>query len=197
MAAQQAATGIGQADGAGHPGHRWWHRWPTVLGLGVAALLLATGAAGRETVAIGASAAAWCYLAAAALGRRWLGWVAIPVASLVVVGSELVGLPWWVGLGATGLVLLVLGVLRSPVARSLLLAQAAAFAVVAGLAVLALAWDPWAGLVLAGLVLASHAGWDVVHHRRDVVVSRSLAEACLGFDLLLGLGLIAVALLGR
>lgn len=197
MTAQHADPTTGPTPGVGRPGHAWWQRWPTVLGLGVAALLLATGAAGRETVAIGASAAAWCYLAAAALGRRWFGWVAIPVASLVVVGSELVGLPWWAGLGATGLALVGVGLLRSSAARPVLLAQAAAFAGVALLAVVALAWDPLAGLVLAGLVLAAHAIWDAIHLRRDAVVSRSMAEACLGFDLVLGLGLIALALLSR
>ncbi len=197
MTAQHAGSVTDRTDSPAHLDHRYWHRWPTALGLVVAGLLLATGVADRETVAIGASAAAWCYLAAAALGRRWVSWLAIPGASLVIVGSELAGLPWWAGLGTTGLVLAVVGLLWSSAARPVLLAQAAAFAGVVALAVLALAWDPMAGLVLAGLLLASHAIWDLIHHRRNSVVSRSMAEACLGFDLLLGLGLIAVALLSR
>ncbi len=197
MTAQHAGSVTDRTDSPAQLDHRYWHRWPTALGLVVAGLLLATGVADRETVAIGASAAAWCYLAAAALGRRWVSWLAIPGASLVIVGSELAGLPWWAGLGTTGLVLAVVGLLWSSAARPVLLAQAAAFAGVVALAVLALAWDPMAGLVLAGLLLASHAIWDLIHHRRNSVVSRSMAEACLGFDLLLGLGLIALALLSR
>ena len=42
-------------------------------------------------------------------------------------------------------------------------------------------------------VVRSLAAWDAVHYRRRLVVSRSLAEACLSLDLLLGLGLIALA----
>lgn len=172
--------------------HAVLRRWPSVLGLGIAAVFLVTGAASRETLAIGATAAAWCYLAAAASGRRWVGCAAIPISAVIVVLSELVGLPWWTGLGATGLVLVIIG-LRRTGHRSVLLAQAAAFAVICGVAVIALDWDPRAGLVLAGVLLASHAIWDAVHYRRRLVVSRSLAEGCLGLDLLLGLGLIVLS----
>jgi len=171
--------------------HRLLQRWPTALGLGVAALLLVTGAASRETLAIGATAAAWCYLVAAASGRRWVGWAAIPAAFVVILVSEFIGLSWWTGLGATGLVLLIIG-LRRPTSRAVLLAQASAFTVVCAVAVVALAWDARTGVVLAGLLLASHAIWDAIHYRRRSVVSRSMAEACLGLDLLLGLGLIVV-----
>lgn len=167
--------------------------WPTVLGLGVATLLLVTGAASRETLAIGATAAAWCYLVAAASGRRWVGWAAIPAACVVIVVSELIGLPWWTGLSATGLVLVIIGLWLT--SRAVLLAQAAAFTGICTVAVVALSWDPRAGLVLAGVLLASHAIWDAIHYRRRLAVSRSLAEACLSLDLLLGLGLIAITAL--
>ena len=83
-------------------------------------MLLVTGAASRETLAIGATAAAWCYLVAAASGRRWVGWAAIPGAFVVIMVSELIGLPWWTGLSAT-----IIG-LRRPTTRAVLLAQAAA-----------------------------------------------------------------------
>lgn len=171
-----------------------FRRWPTVLGLGVATLLLVTGAASRETLAIGATAAAWCYLVAAASGRRWVGWAAIPGAFVVIMVSELIGLPWWTGLSATGLVSMIIG-LRRPASRAVLLAQAAAFTGICTVAVVALSWDPRAGVVLAGVLLASHAIWDAIHYRRRMAVSRSLAEACLSLDLLLGLGLIAIATL--
>lgn len=172
----------------------WWKGWPTVLGLGVASLLLATGAAGRDTLAIGATAAAWCYLAASASGRPWVAWVAVPGASLLVVASELVGLPWWTGLALGALILVSIG-LRRGSAPAALLAQAAAFTLIGLLAVVAVSLDLRAGVVLAGLVLASHAIWDAIHYRRRLVVPRSLAAACFSLDLLLGLGLIAIVLL--
>ncbi|WP_036555495.1 hypothetical protein [Nocardioides insulae] len=169
----------------------WLKGWPTVLGLGTATLLLITGAASRDTLAIGATAAAWCYLAAAASGRPWVAWVAIPGSSLVVVLSEVMGMPWWAGL-ALGSLILVVVALRRERPDAVLLAQAAAFAAIGLLAVLALSLDPRAGVVLAGLVLASHAIWDAIHHHRRIAVPRSLAEACFSLDLLLGLGLVAV-----
>ena len=43
--------------------------------------------------------------------------------------------------------------------------------------------------VLAGILiavgLAAHAVWDIVHHRRNAVVSRSYAEFCAVLDLTL------------
>ncbi len=55
---------------------------------------------------------------------------------------------------------------------------------------------PRVGLVLAGLVLASHAVWDVVHYRRNQVVPRSLAEFCMLLDVPLGVGFIVLAVIG-
>jgi hypothetical protein len=51
-------------------------------------------------------------------------------------------------------------------------------------------------MFLAGAALASHAGWDLVHYRRDAVVARSLAEFCMLLDVPLGVGLIVLALAG-
>ncbi|WP_069387172.1 hypothetical protein [Cellulosimicrobium cellulans] len=168
-------------------------RWPVLLGTGAAVLLLATGAADRTTLAITVSAAALCYLAAAALGRRWVAWAAILGASLVVLASEVVGLAWWAGIGIAALALVVTAAARG--ATTPTLPQAAALLGYGAVAVTALAVDPQVGLVVAGLALAGHAVWDVVHHRRDVVVPRSMAEACLFLDVVLGLGCIALAVL--
>lgn len=51
-----------------------------------------------------------------------------------------------------------------------------------------------AALVLAGLTLAGHAGWDAVHHRRYEVVPRSMAEACIAVDVAVGVGVGCIAL---
>jgi hypothetical protein len=166
-------------------------RWPTALGLAAAAAALLT-VADRNTAATCVGVAVLCYLGAAALGRPWIAWAGVLGGSVMVTVGEVLDVGRWAVLAAAGVVLvavgLVVGVPRRPV-----LVQALASVVFGGLALGALALDPRTGLVVAGLVLAAHAGWDVVHHRRRAVVPRSLAEACLALDLLLGLG---VALIG-
>jgi hypothetical protein len=170
------------------------HRWPSALGLVVAAVAIATGP-NRVTLAITVSVAALCYLAAAALNRPWVAWVAIIGGSLVVVVGELIGLVWWGAIGIVAAALTALGLsLRVP--RRALLSQAVALLAYGGLAVIALAIDPVAGMILAGVTLAGHAGWDLLHYRRNAVVDRSLAEFCLLLDVPLGLALVVLALTG-
>jgi len=170
------------------------HRWPSALGLAAAVLQLAFGG-NRETVAIVVGAALLCYLGAAALDRRWVAWAAIPGGTVVVAVSELTGVPWWVGVAVTGLVLVVVGlVIRAP--RPALTAQTVALLGYGGLAVTALFLAPRVGLVLAGLVLAGHGVWDLVHYRRNQVVSRPLAEFCMLLDVPLGVGVILLAIVG-
>lgn len=170
------------------------HRWPSALGLAAAAQQLATGR-DRETVAIVLCVAVLCYLGAAALGRPWVAWAGIVGGSLVVAASELVGLAWWIGLGIVALALFVTG-LVGRVPRPALNAQAWALVVYGGLAVAALFIAPRAGLVMAGVVLAGHAGWDLIHYRRNQVVPRSLAEFCILLDVTLGIGAVVLAVTG-
>lgn len=170
------------------------HRWPTALGLAVAVLSLVTGS-NQESLAITLAVAAWCYVAAAALGKPWTVWPAVLGGSVVVVGSEVIGMPWWAGLGGTAIVLVGAGLaLRVP--RPALLAQILAMAGFGGAALIAVSITPRAGVIVAGLALASHAIWDAIHLRRKQVVSPSLAEACLFLDVPLGLGLVILALAG-
>jgi putative effector of murein hydrolase LrgA (UPF0299 family) len=56
--------------------------------------------------------------------------------------------------------------------------------------VLALAFSPVVGAVLASLALIAHAVWDVLHYRKNAVVPRSLAEFCMFFDVPLGVAVI-------
>ncbi len=170
------------------------HRWPTALGLAAAALAL-TGDAGAENPAITVCVATLCYLGAAALGRPWIAWAAIPGGTAAVVVGELVGATWWAGLSAVALVLLAAG-LTGRTRRPATVRQTVAavgFGVPAVSAVLLLA--PRAGLVIAGLALASHAVWDLVHLRNGRVVPRSLAEFCMALDVPLGLGFVLLAVL--
>ncbi|GIG92091.1 hypothetical protein [Plantactinospora endophytica] len=179
---------------AGFP--RWHavlHRWPSLLGLAVAVPQLALGV-DRETVAIVVCVATLCYLGAAAFDRPWVAWAAIPGASVVVTVSKITGLAWWAGTGIAALALVVVGLVNwAP--RPAFTAQVWALIGYGGLAVAALAVAPRAGLVLAGLVLAVHGVWDLVHYRRDRVVPRSLAEFCMLLDLPLGIGAVVLAFL--
>jgi hypothetical protein len=62
--------------------------------------------------------------------------------------------------------------------------------------VLALYLGTQVGLVLVGVALAGHAVWDVIHYRRNKIVSRSLAEFCMLLDVPLGVGTVVFALVG-
>jgi hypothetical protein len=76
--------------------------------------------------------------------------------------------------------------------RQPLAVQAAALAAFGGVAGLALAVAPTAGGWLVAAGLTAHAGWDVVHHRADRVVPRSMSEFCLVLDLALAAAIAAV-----
>lgn len=167
-------------------------RWPTALGLLAAGFQLATGA-NREAVAITVSVATLCYLAAAALNRPWIAWAAVAAASLIVVAGELAGLTWWAALALAAAALATIGLIAG-VPRPALTAQTAALLGFGALAVTALYINPQAGMILAGLALASHTGWDLIHYYRNTVVPRSMAEFCMVLDLPLGLALILLAL---
>ena len=169
-----------------------WRYLPALVGLAVAVSQILTGV-DTEGVAITVTAAASCYLAAAALGRPWVAWAGILVSSLAVVLSELAGIPWWVGLAGYAVVLVGVG-LRGPTPRRVLADQSLALLGFGGLAVAAVLISPQLGLALAGLTLVSHALWDYRHWRRDDVVSRGLAEFCFLLDVPLGAAAVALAL---
>jgi hypothetical protein len=156
-------------------------------------LALAVGA-DQETAAIAVSVAAGCYLGAAAMGRRWVGWVGIPAGTGAVVLGEVIGLPWWAALGLVAAAAAGIGV-AAGLAHGHVTAEALAMLAFGGCAVAAVVVSGRVGLVLAGSALAVHAVWDVVHYRRDAVVPRSLAEACIAIDLPVGLGVVASAFL--
>jgi hypothetical protein len=169
-------------------------RWPSVLGLAVAALQLAVGT-DTETVSTVIGVAVLCYLGAAALDRRWVAWAGCVVVSLIVIVSQAVGVAWWAVGGAMALALVVAGLLLR-VPRPPLTAQTAALLGYGGVAVAALFLAPRAGLVLAGVALVGHSVWDVIHYRRNQVVHRSLAEFCILLDVPLGVGAVVVAIAG-
>ncbi|GGM09745.1 hypothetical protein ACFQBY_08950 [Promicromonospora citrea] len=184
---------------------RWTGTWPAntawiALGALTGFGLLVAGAAPagrtwREAVAedpyTAVGVAVLCYLTAAVTGVRWTGWLVALLASAVSVASELLDVPRWITFVLVGVVLAGIGLARG---RSATWPQAAALAGYLGVGTVALFLEPRLGLALAGLALAAHAVWDVVHYRRDVVVNRSLALWCIGLDVVMGGLCVALAL---
>jgi hypothetical protein len=131
-------------------------RWPSALGLAIAALQLALDP-DTETVATVIGVAVLCYLAAAAVDRRWVAWAGCVVVSLLLVASQAIGVAWWAVGGTVALALVVAGLLLG-VPRAPLTAQTATLIAYGDVAVAALFLAPRGGLVLAGVALAGHAG---------------------------------------
>src|SRR5918997_2945722 len=174
------------------PGRRRWtdvllHRWPTALGIAVAALAAFDLRDGTEFAAL-AVLLALIYLGAAALDRRWTAWVlllaGLPITIFIPSTSEVVPS---VVLLIAALVFLVLGVARGlwqkPGGVPLQTVGMLAFG---STVLVALYVDPDLGGTLVAISLIGHAAWDAYHFVRNRVVPRSYAEFCIFVDLLLG-----------
>ena len=184
------------------PGHdhraagRGWagflaHRWPTAVGVAVAALTafdLKVDAGFVSSLSALVVVIALVYVGAAALNRRWSSWavllVGLPLALLIPPTS-------WanpsVVLLAAAAVFVGIGVARGLLGRpGGLTLQTAGMIVFGATALAALYVDPELGGYLVAFALLGHAGWDAYHYLKDRVVARSYAEFCVIFDLLLG-----------
>jgi hypothetical protein len=175
------------------PNRRRWtdalmHRWPTALGIAVAALAAFDVDDGLEFAAL-TVLMALIYLSAAALDRRWSAWVVLlaglPLAAFIPSTSEVV--PSVILLVAAP-VFLVLGVARGQWQRSGgLRLQTAGMLAFGSIILVALFYvDPDLGGKLVGIAILSHGAWDAYHYLRNRVVTRSYAEFCAVVDLLLG-----------
>ena len=170
------------------------HRWPSALGLVIAVVHLVSGP-DTETIATVTAVAVLCYLGAAALNRRWVGWAGCIAFGAVVVASQASDVPWWIVCAVVAAVLVGSGLaLRVPLPP--LTAQTSALLGYGAVVVAALFLEPRAGLALAGIALAGHAVRDVIHYRRDQVVNRSLAEFCILLDVPLGVGAVVLVITG-
>lgn len=160
------------------------------------AILFGERALGGPTAAAPMTAvgvAVVCYLAAAATGIRWMAWLWVPIGTLLIGAAVLLRLPRPVLLVAAAVVLLVIGLVRRPAPTG---TQALAMLGYLGVAVAALFLAPRLGLAVAAIALIAHAGWDLVHYRRNVVVDRSLALWCMGLDVALGGACLVFAVAG-
>jgi hypothetical protein len=179
------------AHGHRATGGRWAgflaHRWPTALGIGVAALAAFDLQGGLEFATL-TVLMALVYLGAAALDRRWSAWVVL-LAGLPLAFSipSISGIDPSVVLLVAAPVFLVLGVARGQLRRPGGLPLQTVGMIAFGSTVLvALYVNPDLGGKLVAIALIGHAGWDAYHFLRNRVVPRSYAEFCSVVDLLLG-----------
>jgi hypothetical protein len=172
-------------------------RWPTLAGLGFAALI-AFDLTSRVDLAPVLAASAAVYLGAAALQRPAAAWPLFFATAAVITVARLLDdrfEPTWVIL-AGGVALLVYGLLRGaghpghglPLQTVALLGFGAA----AGAALMI---NPEIGAALVAAGLLGHAAWDAWHHRTSRVVVRSLAEFCLALDTALAVAIVIVTVL--
>jgi len=188
------ADGVSDHDSLhAHPSpesHRWvaaiLHRWPTALGIAVAALAAFDAQDGLEFAAL-TVLMALVYLGAAALDRRGAAWVVL-LAGLAILIPSTSGVGPSVVLLVAAPVFLVLGVARGQWQNpgGLPLQSAGMFAFGSIILVALYYVYPDLGGKLVGIAILSHAAWDAYHYLRDRVVTRSYAEFCAVCDLLLG-----------
>ena len=172
-------------------GRRWTsvlaHRWPTALGVAVAALTVFDLRGATELAAL-TMLMPVVYLGAAALDRRRFAWVVllagVTVLAFVPSSSEIVPS---VGFLAAALVFFVVGAARGQLRKPGGLAlQTVGMLVFGSIALAALYVNADLGGFLVAIALLGHAAWDTYHYLRDRVVARSYAEFCAVLDLVVG-----------
>jgi hypothetical protein len=163
------------------------HRWPTALGIAVAAGSALDLESGLEFAALTVLMAV-IYLGAAVFDRPWTAWVVLfaglPLAFVLPATSWTDRSMILLVVGAVfAIVGVALGLLVKPGGLPLQTVGMLAF----GSAILvALYVDPGLGGKLVGITILGHGAWDAYHYLRNTVVQRSYAEFCTVVDLLLG-----------
>ena len=170
------------------------HRWPTWLAIAFAALLLAdTDDSGRE-FALVLLIPTVTYLATSVVDRPRAVWAVLAVLVAAMVAMKVVGIDPRPVLTASAVVLAVAGLVRGPLRRPGLHAlQVPAVLVFGAVALGALHLSPDTGVRLVAVGLIGHAVWDAAHLRAGKVVARPFAEWCAVLDVILGVGLLALA----
>jgi hypothetical protein len=165
-------------------GRRWTsvlaHRWPTALGVAVAALTVFDLRGGTELAAL--------TMLMPVVYRRRFAWVVLlaGVAVLTVVPSSSEVVPS-VGFLVAALVFFVVGAARGELRKPGGLALQTVGVLAFGSIVLAALYvDADLGGFLVAIALLGHAAWDAYHYLRDRVVARSYAEWCAVVDILAG-----------
>jgi hypothetical protein len=177
-------------------------RWPTALGLVVAASVIAAVIVGLDVddvadeFAPGVATMMGIYLAAYAIGRpasAWLAFVAL-VAVAVLVGP--------LGLDAAVVMTAVLGPLWLWVLargrahdRPWFGIETLGLVFFGGMTIAAVLADARLAGILAGVGWFTHGLWDAYHFAKDRVVVRSWSEMCAVVDIPIGTALIVVSII--
>jgi hypothetical protein len=185
------------------PGWRRWtdvlmHRWPTALGIAVAALTAFDLRIDVESISSLSALVVLMplvYVGAAVVDRRRFAWVVLLVAITPLVLTAVLDLK--INLHPAFLVaafaFLALGAARGQWrGPSSLPLQAAGMLVFGATMLVALYVEPVLGGMLVAIGLLGHAAWDAVHFVRNRVVTRSYAEFCAVLDLLVGAAVLFV-----
>jgi hypothetical protein len=189
-------------DRSPHAHRRWTgflaHRWPTAVGIAVAALTAFDLRIDVESISFLSALVVimpLVYVGAAVLERRRFAWVVLLVAIAALVLIQVLDLkinlvPVFL---VVALAFLVVGVARGQLRRpGGLTLQTAGMLAFGATALAAFYVDPDLGGYLVAFALLGHAAWDAVHYVRNRVVPRSYAEFCAVFDLLLGAAILFV-----
>ena len=178
-------------------------RWPTAVGLVVAAVACAAVIAGLDVddvadeFAPGVATMMGIYLAAYATGKptsAWLAFVGL-VAVAVLVGP--------LGLDAAVVMTAVLGPLWLWVLargrardRPWFAIETLGLVFFGGLTIAAVVADARLAGILVGVGWFTHGLWDAYHFAKDRVVARSWSELCAVVDIPIGTALIVVSIIG-
>lgn len=173
-------------------------RWPTVLGVALGVDMF-IGAVTQDTARSYAEMLLMLplvYLIAAGLGRRRATWPVLAVLTALLVALRLLDrVEPFVILLAAALAVVIWGGGHGRHRERDFRLQLAGTAGFAALALAGLAVDPDFARYLVAAGWLAHGVWDWVHLAKDRVVSRSFAEWCGAFDVMIGAGLIIVPLL--
>jgi hypothetical protein len=162
-------------------GIRWW---PTLVGLAFA-LAVGLGVGGGFPAIV--LVCAVIYLLAAVTARRGMAWLGFFVTAPAVAIGPLLDAEWLSLsiIGAFAVVLIVVGLVRGTWKTGVNRAQLVGVVVFGAVALAAYLVQPVLAGILIAIGLLAHAVWDIVHHRRDIVVSRTYAEFCAVLDVTL------------
>lgn len=183
-------------DGGVRRAGRWLlGRWPSAVGVLVAAIAIWGAASGVDlaqlVLFLGLN-----YVVAEISRKRWMPWVGTIVIFVLVPLSQrldpelLRPLVLWAAIAAV-LLGVVFAIIRSGGEMAL---QTVAMLPFGAIAAIALYIDPTVGAYLVAVGLIAHGIWDIIHHRRDLVVLRSFAEFCTVLDMLAGIAVIWITL---
>jgi hypothetical protein len=167
-------------------------RWPTVLGVGVAALTLSDFDDGRE-FAIALLIASVGYLAIAVLERPQATWWILIGLLAGVVCLRLLNIAPEPVLAVAAVLMTIVGLVRGSLRRLWLPGlQAPATLIFGAVAFIAIAAGSQVGSILVAVGLLAHTVWDLVHLRARAIVSPSLAEWCAVLDTLIAVGILVL-----